>query len=143
MNPEKRVDESWKESIAKEKTPREGSSDHPRIIGAEKYQEPEKVHATPAPDQADAGEMEISFFNYITSLAFQAMIFLGEVPNPMADNKIEPSLPQAKLLIDTLAMLRDKTKGNLTKEEDELLNSAVYELQVRFVELASKDKGQK
>ncbi|MDE2009991.1 MAG: DUF1844 domain-containing protein [Candidatus Omnitrophica bacterium] len=80
-------------------------------------------------------EGQLNFFNYIASLGFQTMIFLGEMPNPVT-NKPEKNLKQAKFLIDTLVILREKTKGNLTKEEDDLLNGSIYELQMRFVELS-------
>jgi hypothetical protein len=80
-------------------------------------------------------EPQLDFFNYIASLGFQTMIFLGEMPNPIT-NQIDKNLKQAKFLIDTLIILRDKTKGNLSKEEDDLLNGSIYELQMRFVELS-------
>ncbi|OGX38806.1 MAG: hypothetical protein A3G91_03705 [Omnitrophica WOR_2 bacterium RIFCSPLOWO2_12_FULL_50_9] len=76
--------------------------------------------------------------NYVTSLAFQAMVFLGEIPNPMT-NETEQNLQQAKFVIDTLVMLRGKTKGNLTKKESDMLNATAYELQMKYVELASKE----
>jgi hypothetical protein len=82
-----------------------------------------------------AAEPQLDFFNYIASLGFQTMIFLGEMPNPIT-NQVEKNLKQAKFLIDTLLILRDKTKGNLSKEEDDLLNGSIYELQLRFVELS-------
>jgi hypothetical protein len=84
--------------------------------------------------QAEA-EPHLDFFNYIASLGFQTMIFLGEMPNPIT-NKAEKNLKQAKFLIDTLVILRDKTKGNLSKEEDDLLNGSIYELQLRYVDLS-------
>ena len=91
---------------------------------------------TPAEEAPQAAaEPHLDFFNYIASLGFQTMIFLGEMPNPIT-NKIEKNLKQAKFLIDTLVILRDKTKGNLSKEEDELLNGSIYELQLRYVELS-------
>lgn len=85
----------------------------------------------------EEGQGELNFFNYIASLGFQTMIFLGEMPNPVT-NQIEKNLKQAKFLIDTLIILREKTKGNLTKEEDDLLNGSIYELQLRYVELSKK-----
>ena len=121
MDREKHVDESWKESVAGEK--------ESLIKGTDPA---EHSHGDVSAD--DLGAMEVNFVNYVTSLAFQALIFLGEIPNPMADNKIEQNLPQAKFLIDTLSMLRDKTKGNLTKDEEDLLSASVYELQMKFVE---------
>lgn len=136
----KSVDESWKNNIEKEKK----SADVPLggILSADgKVISPETetpaVSSSPAQPVAgdDAAEnFEVNFLNYITSLVFQAMIFLGEIPNPMAENKTEPNLPQAKFLIDTLILLREKTSGNLSQEEDQLLNGAIYELQMKFVE---------
>ena len=91
----------------------------------------------PVPEEPSsaAAEPQLDFFNYIASLGFQTMIFLGEMPNPMT-NQVEKNLKQAKFLIDTLVILRDKTKGNLSKEEDDLLNGSIYELQMRYVDLS-------
>lgn len=115
MNQEKKVDESWKETVAQEKE---------KV--AEAYQE------------QNADQQEFDFRAYITSLAMQALIFMGVVPNPMNEDKKELNLAQARLLIDTLTILRDKTKGNLDKEEEELLNTMLYELQVKFVEVSNQ-----
>lgn len=82
-------------------------------------------------------EPELDFFNYVASLGFQAMIFLGEVPNPISQ-QVEKNLKQAKFLIDTLVIIREKTVGNLTKEEGELLNGSIFELQRRYVEIAKE-----
>lgn len=88
--------------------------------------------------QEQGAEPQLDFFNYVASLGFQAMIFLGEVPNPIT-NQQEKNLKQAKFLIDTLVLIREKTVGNLTKDENELINGSVYELQRRFVEIAQKE----
>jgi hypothetical protein len=107
----KNVDESWKETAQKEK-------DNLKKEG--KFIPPE-------PD----------FNFFITTLALQASIFLGQVPNPVT-NKKEEDLTQAKFLIDTLGMLKDKTKANLTEEETGLLEGVLYELRLQYV--ASKNK---
>lgn len=91
-----------------------------------------------SPEEKETPEPELDFFNYIASLGFQAMIFLGEVPNPMT-NKTDKNLKQAKFLIDTMVVIREKTTGNLTKEEAELLNGSIYELQLRYVEALKKE----
>ena len=86
-----------------------------------------------APEQFD-------FMAYLSSLALQAMVFLGEIPNPLT-NKTEKNLQQAKFLIDTLALLKDKTKGNLESQEENLLNSSLYELQMKYVQaIKGEDK---
>ena len=91
------------------------------------------------PSSEEEVEPQLDFFNYIASLSFQAMIFLGEVPNPLT-NQTEKNLKQAKFLIDTLILIREKTVGNLTKEEGELLNGSVYELQRRYLEVSQKEQ---
>lgn len=136
MIPEKRVDESWKESVASEKEKQKGQTQ-----GAPQAQPSPAVKDKARKDvKSNGSEEDLSFINYLTSLAYQAMVFLGEIPNPVANNKVETNLPQSKLLIDTLIMLREKTQGNLAKEEDDLLNSAIYELQMKYVEKTSGQK---
>ena len=61
---------------------------------------------------------------------------LGLIPDPLT-NEQKKNLPQAKQTIDLLTILKDKTKGNLDKEEETLLNDALYDLRIKFVE-ASK-----
>ena len=90
---------------------------------------------TQASEDPQSPEPELDFFNYVASLGFQAMIFLGEVPNPLTQ-QTERNIKQAKFLIDTLVLIREKTIGNLTKEEGELLNGSIFELQRRFVDIA-------
>lgn len=86
----------------------------------------------PDPSPKDQEPYESDFLGYIASLGFQAMIFLGEIPNPLTQ-KSEKNLSQAKLLIDTLVILRDKTKGNLDEREKQLLDNSIGELQMRYV----------
>lgn len=89
--------------------------------------------------QPQEQEPELDFFNYIASLGFQAMIFLGEMPNPLT-NQVDKNIKQAKFLIDTLTIIREKTTGNLSKEEAELLNGSIYELQLRYLEAVKKEQ---
>jgi hypothetical protein len=107
----KNSDESWKETVEKEK---ESLKKEGKFI-------------PPEPD----------FNFFVTTLALQAAISLGEVPNP-ATNKKEADLTQAKFLVDTLGMLKEKTKGNLTETEAGFLDNLLYELRMQFL---SKTKG--
>ena len=137
MNKEKYVDESWKEQASKEKN----------ILAKEPTQKasPEKISSNDPADQVQGPEgdaqqgqaVEINFLNYITSLGFQAMIFMGEIPNPVT-NEIDKNLEQAKFLIDTLSMLKEKTEGNLTEQEKILLENSVYELQMKYVQASGE-----
>lgn len=75
---------------------------------------------------------EPSFSFFITTLFYQASIFLGQMPNPIT-NKTEENLPQAKFIIDTLEMLQEKTKGNLNEEELKLLEDLLYNLRSSYL----------
>ncbi|MFA4854779.1 MAG: DUF1844 domain-containing protein [Candidatus Omnitrophota bacterium] len=75
---------------------------------------------------------------FVTTLAMQASIALGHMPNPATD-KVEEDLIQAKFIIDTLGMLQEKTKNNLAQDEITLLENMLYELRVAYLE---KEKGQ-
>ncbi len=76
---------------------------------------------------------------FISTLSLQASIFLGQIPNP-ATQKIEEDLTQAKFMIDTLGMLAEKTKNNLSAEEVDLLESLLYELRTVYLAKKGRDK---
>ena len=84
---------------------------------------------------------EPNFSFFATTLALQAAVALGVVPNPASKQK-EPDLAQAKFLIDTLNMLKEKTKGNLSDEETKVLENVLYELRMQYAE-KSKEGGTK
>lgn len=77
-------------------------------------------------------EIKADFKFFITTLALQASIALGHMENP-ATGKAQKDPVQAKFLIDTLAMLQEKTKGNLTKEETDVLENLLYELRMAYL----------
>lgn len=83
----------------------------------------------------------LDFPQFILSLAQLAFSFLGDLPNPQTGRR-ERNVAAAKQQIDLLSMLRDKTRGNLTPDEDRLLASLLYELQMRFVEVVEERQGQ-
>ena len=101
----KRIDESWKESVSKEKT----------------------NHVEKAQTNG------VSFSAFLTSLGIQALIQLGELAAP-GSKESEINLSAAQETIDLLVMLKDKTKGNLTKDEETLLNALIADLQLKFVQ---------
>ena len=78
-----------------------------------------------AGEEQKAAGVTFSFF--ITSLAMQASVALG-TPSPLT-GKSEVHMPQAKMLIDTLVMLKEKAAGNLSAEEDTLIDRCLVELQ--------------
>jgi len=91
------------------------------------------IHGSTADDELPLQEM--TFSTFVMGLTTQALMHLGEIPDPMHE-QISRDLPAAKQMIDLLAILRDKTKGNLDTAEEQLLGSMLYDLRMRYVELA-------
>ena len=75
---------------------------------------------------------EVTFAALIMSLNTSVLYHLGEISDPTTGEK-NRDMVLAKHSIDTLAMLEEKTKGNLTDEEKDLLGTILYELKMRFV----------
>ena len=87
------------------------------------------------PRQHDLGQIDFSTF--VFSLGSAALIHLGATPNPITQ-KTEKNILQAKQNIDLLALLKDKTKGNLTKEEEALIDNLLHSLRIQYVEEMEK-----
>ena len=80
-----------------------------------------------------SGDMTRRFIEFVLMQAQQIALMLGQIPGP--DGKpMEPNLPVARIFIDQLEMIREKTRGNLTKEEEDVLNKVLADLQLAFVE---------
>lgn len=82
-------------------------------------------------------KFEAIFMQLVMGLQGSAMMLLGKVANPIT-GKIEKNLDAARATIDTLMMLKEKTKGNLGKVEEDYLNNTISQLQLNYVE--EKDK---
>lgn len=82
-------------------------------------------------------EKKPDFKVFVSSLILQAMIFLGKIENPLT-KKYEPNLNQAKFMLQTLKMLKEKTKNNLSSEEEELLNVSLKDLECLYNEEIKK-----
>lgn len=75
---------------------------------------------------------QVTFQTFILSLNASALFHLGEIPDPV-DGERKKDLAMAKHTIDTLIMLRDKTRGNLCDDEKKLLETILFDIQLRFV----------
>ena len=106
----------------------EATPEEPKREAKEEAQE-EKVWEAPLP--------EINFASFIFSLSTSALLHFGEITDPIS-NKKERNLPLAKQTIDLLGMLKEKTKGNLSNEEDDLLDNILYNLRMKYVEEMKK-----
>lgn len=83
------------------------------------------------------GELpDVDFSTFALSLAHSALVHLGVAPDPATGLAQTPSLPLARQTIDLIALLAEKTKGNLTGEEERLIEQLLYDLRVRYVEAA-------
>lgn len=79
----------------------------------------------------------IDFSTFILSLSHSALVHLGEVPVPGAEAR-ERDLELARQTIDLLGVLQEKTKNNLSGDEERLLDQVLFDLRLRFVEVTKK-----
>ena len=87
-------------------------------------------------DPECAGELPaIDFATFVLSMTHSALIHLGDAPNP-ATGETDVDLGMARQTIDILGLLQEKCRGNLTGEEERVLNQSLYDLRMRFVEVA-------
>jgi hypothetical protein len=81
---------------------------------------------------------ELSFIAFVLSLASTAAIHLGDLADPATGQKSDVNLDGASQMIEILALLEQKTRGNLTAEERQVLEQVLYELRLRFVEASGQ-----
>src|SRR5881409_3195498 len=87
----------------------------------------------------NSGELSQHFIEFVMMQAQNAALFLGQIPNPQTGQG-EVNLELAKMFIDQLAMIQEKTRGNLSNEEATVLRNTLANLQMAFVEV-SQGKG--
>ena len=117
------IDEDWKSRVEAEKEQAENSAQPAAAQG-------------PASAAQDFGDMPMppaSLELLLTTLATEALMAMGQIPHP-ASGKVEVQRNQAKYLIDLIDVLREKTKGNLSPGEQQLIESMLHQLRMVFVE---------
>ena len=82
-----------------------------------------------------SGELSQRFIEFVMMHAQNAALFLGQIPNPKT-GEAEINLDLARMFIDQLAMIQEKTRGNLTSEEAKVLSNALSNLQMAYVEVS-------
>jgi hypothetical protein len=95
----------------------------------------------PGENPADAQASAISFAGFVLSLAHTTAVHLGDVPDPTGSGSTEPRLDAAFQMIEILGLLEEKTRGNLSAEERQLLEQILYELRMRFLEVQKAQTG--
>jgi len=96
---------------------------------AEKEEDKEKEKEK---EKGSAPLPEINFSSFLVSVSSSTLLHLGEIADPQSGEK-KKDLALAKQSIDIISLLKDKTKGNLTQEEEKLLEHLLYDLRIRFV----------
>jgi hypothetical protein len=86
-------------------------------------------------------QTEISFAAFVLSLAHTAAVHLGDIPDPVSGATGQANLQAAQQMVDILALLEQKTRGNLTAEERQLLEQILYELRMRYLEVSRAGGG--
>ena len=86
------------------------------------------------------GGSDLTFSGFVLSLASTAAVHFGDVPNFATGTTGEVDLEAAGRIIELLAMLQQKTKGNLIEQEERLIDDLLYELRLRYVQAQQGDK---
>jgi hypothetical protein len=118
------IDEDWKAQVEAEKR----KTQKPGDDSGE-----ESAAGAPPRDARDLKFPPASFELLLTTLATEALVALGQVPNPIT-GAVEAHRDQARYLIDTIEMLQQKTKGNLTPQEQLAIDNLLHQLRMAFVE---------
>ena len=85
-------------------------------------------------------ELGVSFTAFMLSLATTAAVHFGDIADPSSGQRMEPNLIGAGQMIEIIAMLQEKTEGNLSEPEAKLLEDLLYELRLRFVDAQGGQK---
>ena len=129
--------EEEKGFVIKDKRTFSSATGEPRPEGSEEAKEEAGKREAAAPESESAAEEEVqlpevNFATFVFSLSSSAILHFGEIPDPTTGKK-KKNLPMAKQTIDILAMLEQKTKGNLADDESQLLKNMLYDLRMRYV----------
>jgi len=93
------------------------------------------LHALKGAAVSESAERSpVSFVAFIVSLASNAAVHFGDLPDPLTNEQGPTDLDGAAQIIEILAMLEEKTRGNLSAEERQLVDQILFELRMRFVE---------
>ncbi|HUJ27977.1 MAG TPA: DUF1844 domain-containing protein [Myxococcales bacterium] len=92
-------------------------------------------------DESNAPKLD--FNALVLSLGSSAIVHLGEAPDPTSGSKTPPDFALAQQSIDLLAMLQEKTRGNLTADEGRFLENMLFDLRMLYVQVSQRGAGEK
>ena len=118
---DKAIDNDWKNRVSEER------------------RKAEEEEARKAAEKQESRESTVpaTFMNFLSEYAMRAMVLLGMIPYPGSEDRVI-DIAGARFTIDILAVIQEKTKNNLSKEEENYLRTALYELRMRFVDVSEK-----
>ena len=108
--------------------------DQPAAPQASEAKPDEPAHPREQARRAD-NPPEVTFSTFVVGLSTQALAALGEIPDPVSGERSR-DLHAAQQLIDIIGMLQEKTRGNLDREEGGLIEAILFDLRMKYVELA-------
>jgi Domain of unknown function (DUF1844) len=112
-----------------------GGTEAPPVTASSAHASPSVE--TPHPESSQSAPLPpVTFSSFVISLGSSSLMLMGEQLDPQQPS-IPVNLPQAKEIIDLLSVLEDKTKGNLTSDEQTVLRDMLYALRMKYVTLAS------
>ncbi len=111
-------------------------SEEEKAQAREQAAEQAKAGAATGETFQDIPMPEITFSSFILSLSSSVFINIGAMPDPNT-GKVEKNLALAKQTIDLLGVLREKTKGNLTADEESLFDHLLYDLRMAYIKVAT------
>jgi Domain of unknown function (DUF1844) len=137
MGNDKRDEEKEKGFVVKDKrfSAKKEDEEEPKIKEEAKAEEPPREEGS-----AQEGPLpEIDFTHFMFSLSTSVLIQLGEIEDPFTKTLVK-NLPLAKQTIDLIGMLNEKTKGNLTPDEEKVMQYILYDLRMRYVKSAGSPR---
>jgi hypothetical protein len=141
MSDEKKIiiDEDWKSQVAAEKEAAKRQQSGEDASGEPAAGEPASAGGQTRP-QAPHGPIPASFDLLVTTFVTEAMVALGQLPHP-GDNNLAFDPHHARFAIDMLEIIAEKTKGNLTPQEERGLEDVLHQLRMAFVALSTQAAG--
>ena len=119
------IDEDWKSRVEAEKEQAAKSQ-------AKSASTAEQRAAVDASDKGDLPMPPASLEVLVTMLATEALVALGQVPHPLTQ-QVQVDRKQAQYLIDMIDMIRQRTKGNLTPDEEQLIEAVLHQLRMAYI----------
>jgi hypothetical protein len=96
--------------------------------------------ASAQPGAQDIGPQDLTFASFVVGLSTEALALMGEMPHPATGERMNDLLG-AQQLIDIVAILQEKTRGNLSHDEETLLEAILFDLRMKYVEKARRTPG--